>query len=56
MNELEPCTIPLWSLAAIFAQFANLFTLKSIDNRALYQSNGEASPVLSAANLRPVLV
>ena len=55
INELEPFTIPLWSLAAIAAWSANLSTLKSTDNLALYQSNGVASPVLSATNLRPTL-
>ena len=55
MNELLPFTIPLWSLTAILAPFANLFALKSIDNLAFYQSKGVDSPVLSATNLCPVL-
>ena len=44
-------TIPLSSLAAIFPP-ANGVSLKSIDILTLYQSNGVASPVLSAINLR----
>ena len=55
INELEPFTIPLWSVRVSTVASANLFTFKSIDNRALYQSNGLASPVLSATILRPTL-
>ena len=55
INELEPFTIQLWSVAVSAAWSANLSTLKSSDNLALYQSNGVASPVLSATNLRSVL-
>ena len=55
INELEPFTIPLWSVAASAAAFANLSTSKSTDNLTLYQSNGVASPVLSATILRPTL-
>ena len=37
------------------APSANLSTLKSIDNLELYQSNGVASPELSATILQPSL-
>ena len=40
-------------ICAILPLSAVLFTLKLIDIRALYQSNGVASPLLSATNLYP---
>ena len=46
INELLPFTIPLWSATAIFPPSASLFTLKSIDYRALYQSKGVVSVVI----------
>ena len=57
MRELDPFTIPDSLLfALILAPFAIRLTLKSTESLALYQSNGVASPVLSAINLCPVLV
>ena len=47
MNVLEPFAIQLRSLTAIFPPSSNLFTLKSIENLAKYQSKGVVSPVQS---------
>ena len=56
IKECEPYTKTIWFVSVSAAPSANLSSLKSTDNLALYQSKGVASPVLSTTNLSTFLV